>query len=276
MNDQRREVLPHLTDRISLGGLAVSPFCVGMVDNADTIGAAFDAGINFFFLTADMHWPRYEAARVGLANLLARVPRTEVVVAAAAYVTQPEFCSTPFQEVIEAVPRLESLDVLVAGGAYANELAARLPVYHRHREQGFAGARALGVSFHDRRAALAAINGGEIDVAFIRYNAAHPGAQRDVFPLLRPGLHTRVFGFTSTAAHDPSSNLAGDLADDVWIPDITDHYRFALSRVGLDGLLWSPTQPSHIPALAAAMEDGPLSLDEEGHMIELASRRLAT
>ena len=62
------------------------------------------------------------------------------------------------------------------------------------------------------------------------------------------------------------------LDPDVWIPDITDHYRFALSRVGLDGLLCSPTEPPHIADLAVALERGPLSLEEEEHMVELAAR----
>jgi len=270
MMDLHRATLPRLTDRIALGACLVSPFCIGMVDDAETISAAFDAGINFFLLSADMHWPRYEATRVGLARLLSRVPREQVVVAAAAYVTQPEFCSTPFREVLDAVPGLGVLDVLIAGGAYAAELPGRLAIYRGHRAQRFVGARALGVSFHDRRAAAEVITGGELDVAFVRYNAAHPGARHDVFPRLAAERATRVFGFTSTAGHDP----APDVADDVWVPDITDHYRFALSRVGLDGLLCSPTQPSHIAELAAAMASGPLSVAEEDHLIELAARRV--
>jgi hypothetical protein len=90
-----------------------------------------------------------------------------------------------------------------------------------------------------------------------------------VFPGLPLVRRTRVYGFTSTAGHDPRP----DVEDDVWIPDLTDHYRFALSRVGLDGLLCSPTQPSHVADLAAAMASGPLSLAEEEHLIELAARR---
>ena len=267
-NDRRRTTLPRPGDRLAIADLNVSPFCVGMVADPDTIGAAFDAGINFFFVSADMHWPLYEATRVGLARLLARVPRDQIVVAAAAYVTQREFCSEPFREVLAAVPGLRVLDVLVAGGAYETELAERLPVYIDHRRQGFAGARAIGVSFHDRRAAAAAINGGELDVAFVRYNAAHPGAQRDVFPLLEATRRTRVLGFTSTGGHHRVTGIDPD----VWIPDITDHYRFALSRVGLDGLLCSPTEPRHIAELVAAIERGPLSLEEEEHMVELAAR----
>ena len=57
-----RARLPQFTDRLALGreGLVVSPFCLGLVRVPETISAAFDAGINFFFLTADMHWPLYE------------------------------------------------------------------------------------------------------------------------------------------------------------------------------------------------------------------------
>src|SRR5262249_26053031 len=80
-----RAALPRLTDRLRLGGtqLEVSPFCLGRVDQPDTIAAAFDAGINFFFVSADMHWPLYEASRVGLGALLARggAVRDRIVVA---------------------------------------------------------------------------------------------------------------------------------------------------------------------------------------------------
>lgn len=237
-----------------------------MVSDPDTVAAAFAAGINFFLISADMHWPRYEATRTGLEHLLARVPRDRIVVATASYVTQPEFCELPYKEVLDAIPALGTIDILVAGGAYPHELASRLPVYQRHREKQLAGARAIGVSFHDRRAAVSAINDATIDVAFVRYNTAHPGAQRDVFPHLSAERTTRVFGFTSTYGH----REAPPLADDIWIPELTDHYRFALSRPELDGLLCSPTEPAHIAALVAAMERGPLSLEEERHMIELA------
>jgi hypothetical protein len=266
MDGQRRATLPRLTDRVGLGPLSVSPFCLGMVDSPTAVAEAFARGSNFFFLSADMHWPRYEAARIGLEEVLSRVERDAVVVAAAAYVTQPEFCREPFRELVAAVKGLERIDVLVAGGAYEGELARRLPIYLRHREDGFVGARAIGVSFHDRGAARAAIADGGIDVAFVRYNTAHPGAREDVFPFLPASRTTRVFGFTSTGGYR-------DVVDeDVWIPEVTDHYRFALSSGALDGILCSPTTPAQVGALVEAMEEEPLSLAEEEHMIELALR----
>jgi hypothetical protein len=70
-----RTTLPAFTDRLPLSAspLRVSPICLGMVRDPETIPAAFDAGINiFFFFSADMHWPLYEPSRQGLAGLLAR------------------------------------------------------------------------------------------------------------------------------------------------------------------------------------------------------------
>ena len=66
MLEPRRE-LPKLTDRYPLGnGLEISPFCLGLVGDEDVVPAAFEAGINFFFISADMHWPVYEQTRRGL------------------------------------------------------------------------------------------------------------------------------------------------------------------------------------------------------------------
>src|SRR3954463_12328826 len=121
-----RTALPRMTDRLPLGpdGLRVSPFCLGLAGEAATVPAAFDAGVNFFFVSADMHWPLYENTRRGLADLLARGGgvRDEVVVAGVCYPTQPEFCTAPFEELVAAVPGLKTLDVLLAGGVYGWEL----------------------------------------------------------------------------------------------------------------------------------------------------------
>jgi aryl-alcohol dehydrogenase-like predicted oxidoreductase len=81
---------------------------LGAVDSADTISAAFDAGINFFFLSADYHWPVYKESRRGLEQLFARGKkiREQVVVAATSYVTQPEFCGAAFGELIATIVSL--------------------------------------------------------------------------------------------------------------------------------------------------------------------------
>ncbi len=288
-----RERLPRLSDRLPLGseGLRISPFCLGITGDATVVAAAFDAGLNFFFVTADMHWPYYEHTRRGLADLLARSVgiRDQVVVAGVCYPTQPEFCTAPFEELVAAVPGLKTLDVLLAGGAYGWEFDRRWPVYEEHRQGGFLGNRAVGASFHDREAARDAVHERQVDIAYIRYNPDHSGARRDVFPHLgtsppplppspdrRGGLGGEVrpllFGFKSTYGYVPPVRMAelGLPGPDYWHPAITDHYRFALTPLQMDGLLIALRKPGEVTALAAALEQGPLTEEEEAYLMDLA------
>src|SRR5215831_7701702 len=271
-----RTTLPNLTDRLELGntGLQVSPFCLGMVRSDETACAAFDAGINFFFLSADFHWPGYESARRGLAKLLARKPnvRDEIVVAVVSYVTQPEFCEGALQEGLEAVPGLKSIDVGVIGGAYSDEFLTRLGVYAEIRRDGRLGMKALGTTFHDREAALLAINHQLVDLAFIRYNPTHIAARSDVFPQLTPWSPTLLYNFKSTLGFMAAERYTElGLNDEYWRPEITDYYRFALTRPEIDGLLCSPTTPREVKELSRALEAGPLDEEEENYLIDLAT-----
>jgi hypothetical protein len=270
----RRSVLPQLRDRLAIGrtGLAVSPVCLGLVRDPDAIEVAFDAGINFFFLSGDLHWPAYDASRRGLAALLARgrSMRDQIVVAAASYVTQREFTRAPFVELLEAMPELQRIDLLVIGGAYHLDFLARRAIYRDFLHRNDFGARGLAASFHDRDAAVAAINDEAIDIAFIRYNPAHPGARSDLFPRLRPST-TRIFNFKSTTGYlAPRTLRALGVPAGHWRPAATDYYRFALSQPAIDGLLCAPSTPREIRALRRALRAPPLTQHEQRYLIELA------
>jgi hypothetical protein len=189
------------------------------------------------------------------------------------YATQPEFCHAPFEEVVETLPALGRIDVLIAGGASAHEFPTRLGVYREHRRAGFVGARAIGASFHDRRAALRACHHHSVDLVLVRYNPDHPGARDDVFPRLAPRGPTRLFNFTSTQGFVPADQMAGlGLGGEAyWRPDITDYYRFALSRPEIDGLLVAPGTPAELEARAGALVRGPLDDEQQAYLIDLAT-----
>jgi hypothetical protein len=272
----RRTALPKLTDRLTIGetDLQVSPFCLGMVRSEDTASAAFDAGINFFFLSSDLHWPLYETARRGLEKLLARGPdiRKQVVVALVSYVTQPEFCAGALEEGLDAVSGLQLADVAIIGGAYSQEFLTRLHVYRDIRRQGNLGNKATGTTFHDRTAALLAMNHNLVDIAFIRYNPIHTGASLDLFPYLNKPTATLLYNFKSTSGSlRPERYAALGLNDNYWQPKVTDYYRFALGRPEIDGLLCSPSTPKEVEALSRALEEGPLDEEEEKYLIDLAT-----
>lgn len=267
--------LPKLNDRYALSeaALPISPFCVGIVGDAAVIPAAFDAGINFFFLTADMHWPLYENTRRGLELLFSRggEVREDVVVAVVSYVTQPEFCFLPFEETVKAVQGLGRVDVSVMGGVYPNEFLARLDAYRSHRSHQYLGIRATGATFHDRATVVTAVNHSLVDIALVRYNPGHAGAGSDVFPHIRDSSETLLYNFKSTDGYRSQSELRTlGLAPNDWRPDMTDYYRFALTSREVDGILCALGSESHVAELVDALAKGPLDTEEIQYLRDLA------
>jgi hypothetical protein len=274
----RRKVLPRAADRIKLNRmLEVSPLCLGAVDDPRTVSHAFDIGINFFFLSADLHWPVYEATRRGLVDLLSRTPsvRDRIVVAVATYVTQPVFFHAPFREALEAVPGLGHIDVTVAGGSYRADFSARAALFAQHGELG---ARACGASFHDRGMASKAFRERLVDIGFVRYNSVHRGAEKDLFPHIRRTRGRRralVYNFKSTqGCLSPERYAELGLSAEYWQPSPTDHYRFVLARPEIDGLLCAPGTPAQVAAIDDALAHGPLTDEENDYIRDLSDLAL--
>jgi hypothetical protein len=227
--------------------------------------------VNFFFLSADMHWPLYEALRQGLRQLLRSSPkaRKRIVVAAVSYVTQPEFSWAPFEEVLEAVPELGHLDVAVIGGSYPTDFLVRRELYLAQRPGNM---RALGATFHDRSTALTAVNQHLVDIAFVRYNAAHAGAESDVFPHIRTDRATKLFCFKSMGGYvAPEQLTALGLPKENWRATPPDHYRFALRPPQVDGILCSFDRVEHVASLRAALAKGPLSQAQAEYLKNLCA-----
>jgi hypothetical protein len=272
-----RSRLPLATDRLTLGGsgLTVSPLCLGLVPLPDIVPAAFDAGVNFFFLTADLHWPLYEGLRRGLELLLARAPsvRDQIVVGVVSYLDQPLFQYLQFNEVLDAVPGLARIDLAIAGAVPgAPNFNERYSPLHAARATGRWGVRATGASFHDRPTALACLNSDVIDVGFIRYNASHPGARRDLLPYLKGPRESRVFNFTTMLGRVLPQQFAQlGLNGRSWLPAPTDYYRFVLSNPGIDGLLCAPRTVAELGELLACLHKPPLTAEEEEYVVWLST-----
>ena len=112
---------------------------------------------------------------------------------------------------------------------------------------------------------------GLVDVAFVRYNPVHPGARNDLFPRLAARRATRLYNFTNTFGYVPPARFRElRLTDGYWMPRVSDHYRFALTRPELDGLLCAPATPDELEHTQQALAEGPLTAEEERYLIDLA------
>ncbi len=133
----------------------------------------------------------------------------------------------------------------------------------RLKEEG--KVRALGVSIHDRGRAGRLAEDSPLDVLMIRYNAAHPGAEQDVFPKLerrRPA----VVSYTATSWTKllrPPRGWRGPAAT-------AGHcYRFCLSSPHVDVVLSASGTAERLRENLAAVEKGPLTVEEMAFMREL-------
>lgn len=278
-DDLTRKRLPRASDRLALGsrGLAVSPICIGCTASAATIITAFEEGINFFFVSADMHWPSYEQTRQGIITLLAgnERRRSEIVVAAVSYLAMPLFEQAgQFREVIAAIPGLKYLDVLIAGWTIPT-LMDRVACLRDVLQTNVSGVRGVGASFHHRPSALAAIREASVDIAYLRYNPCHPGARADLLAQVTGSERALIYNFKSMMYPLTPDQFANVLERDrEWLPECSDYYRFALSHPRMSGLLCSPGSPKEVKTLVGALQRRPLSALEQNYMIRLSQQAL--
>jgi aryl-alcohol dehydrogenase-like predicted oxidoreductase len=130
------------------------------------------------------------------------------------------------------------------------------------RDQG--KVRALGVSIHNRRRAGELAAESPLDLLMIRYNAAHPGAEQDIFPHLSP--QRAIVAYTATSWQKLLRRPRG------WQGPVASAghcYRFCLSNPHVSVVLCGPKTGAQLDENLAAIAAGPMPEDELAWMREL-------
>ncbi len=126
--------------------------------------------------------------------------------------------------------------------------------------------RAIGLSCHDRSFLGRLAANGDVNALMLRYNAAHRGAERDIFPHLaahNPG----VISYTATRWTYLLRRTKG------WpkngrIPTAPECYRFVLSNPNVHVVLTAPRSERELRENVAAVRKGPLGEDDMKFMCE--------
>lgn len=122
--------------------------------------------------------------------------------------------------------------------------------------------RALGVSIHDRERAGQLAADSPLDVLMIRYNAAHPGAERDIFPHLAK-RQPAIIAYTATSWRKLLRAPSGWTGQPMTAGDC---YRFCLSSPHVDVCLTGPASTAQLDENLAAIARGPLTVEEDTWM----------
>ena len=124
----------------------------------------------------------------------------------------------------------------------------------------------IGLSTHDRKLAGSLADEGTLDVMMIRYNAAHRGAEKDIFPFI--GKHnTGIISFTATRWRYLLRRPKG-WPKDGRIPTAGECYRFVLSNPNVDVCMMAPTNENQLISNLKEISEGPLNKDEMDFMLK--------
>jgi aryl-alcohol dehydrogenase-like predicted oxidoreductase len=234
-------------------GISVSRLGLGSSFGAPSAAylEAFERGVNYFYWGSLRKDPMREAIRAIVASR-----RDDLVLVIQSYARAGFLVKLSLERALSRLG-VDHADVLLLG--WHNDLPAEriLDAAIELRERG--RVRQIAISSHHRKLFPSLLEDRRIGVWHVRYNAAHRGAEREVFPALaerEPRERPGVVSYTTTRwGHlcDPRRVPAGER-----VPDGTDCVRFALSHPGVDLALSGPDSVDHLRQALRALELGPM------------------
>jgi aryl-alcohol dehydrogenase-like predicted oxidoreductase len=160
--------------------------------------------------------------------------------------------------------RTDYLDCFLFLGVMGKEsfLDRALEELQRFRQEG--KVLSTGVSIHARKLAGSLVARGAIQALMMRYNAAHRGAEQEIFPHL--AAHSpAVISYTATRWTYLLRRPRG-WPKDGRVPNAGMCYRFVLSNPNVQVCLTAPRSLREFEENLAAVREGPLGEDEMQHM----------
>jgi predicted aldo/keto reductase-like oxidoreductase len=234
----------------------------------DDILHAIGRGVNF------LNWPGGEDA---LSRVVASLSdrRSEVVVCVQFEARRAADAATELRTILSALGS-DYVDVLTF--YYVEEMHEWQEIIGRDGALGYCQAakrdgvvRRLGMTTHQRLLAATVARSGLLDVLMLRYNAAHRGAEREVFPVTDE-LGLPIIAYTALRWGALLRPTPDDPPGFV-VPTAPVWYRFALQSASVAVVLAAPSDRAELEQdLGVLGADGPLSPAEYEQFAEHGRR----
>lgn len=245
------------SEKVVLGrtGLPVSRLGIGSAYGVSyrACRKAFDQGVNYFF------WGSVRTPGMGLAiREIAKTRREDMIVVLECYARHRGFVRKSIEKGLKNL-NIDYADIVLLGwhdsppGQSVLETAGRLKrAGHFHH---------LGISSHQRPLFRQYLADGAYDVFHVRYNAAHRGAEQDIFPHLPekqacPG----IVSFTNTRWGDLLNQKK--MPSGMTAPTASVCYRFVLSDPHVDVAVCGPKNDGEMDEALAVLSSGPMDEEE--------------
>lgn len=228
----------------------------------EALERAFERGVNYIY------WGSRRLASFGEGLKRLKPQRDRLVLVIQTYTRLAGLMAWSLERALRALT-YDHADVLLLGMWNSPVPPRILDAARRLKQRGLV--RFLAVSTHHRPLVPQIASGSDFDIVHFRYNAAHPGAEQDIFPSLpanhRPGLVAFTpmsWGqLTGTAALPVRLVKRGRLLPaSERVPSATDCYRFVLSRPEVDVCMTGPSNAARMEEAFQALRQGRMSEEE--------------
>jgi predicted aldo/keto reductase-like oxidoreductase len=227
---------------------------------AAAVEEAFERGCNYF--TWGTVIKGYSPnMREALRNIVGKGQRDRLVLAAFSYAHSNYLTERILRRGLKSAG-LNHADVLILG-YFSRRVPRRLiEGALRMKEKGLV--RSIGLSSHNRKLLGKMAIDGDFDVLHIRYNAAHRGAESDIFPHSVGEKRPGIVSFTATRwgkLLDPKKMPPGETP-----PTAADCYRFVLSNPSIDVCMTGVKTIEQMRENLSVLDAGPMSENELARM----------
>ncbi|MBZ5498409.1 MAG: hypothetical protein LAP85_18580 [Acidobacteriia bacterium] len=247
----------NLRCRVALGKTGLQVSRIGLASSygvgGDAVEAAYhEYGINY------LYWGtrRREDFGAGIRRLTRR-KRDDLVVVIQSYARLAGWLTSSFERALVRL-KLDYADILLLGLHNHPPSPRLMDAALRLREKG--KARFLAVSCHKRATFRRYIGDGTFDVLMFRYNAAHRGAEKEVFPNLDQSGRPGTVAYTATRWGSLLNPRR--IPKNERLPCASDCYRFVLSQPQVDVCLAGPGNFAQMREGLAALDRGSMSEEE--------------
>ena len=220
---------------------------------AEAFEEAFEKGCNYFYWGSR----RKSGMRQAISNICRKGKRDELVVLIQSYSRSPFLMEIFFKNALNSL-NIDSADVLLLGWHKRRPSQRMLEKCLNMKTKGLY--RYLAISSHNRLLFPRLVQDNIFDVFHLRYNAAHRGAETEVFDQLSNQGKPGIVSYTATRW--------GQLLNPKKVPpgekplSASDCYRFVLSNPNVDICMCGPRDRSQMKEALRSLELGPLSEDE--------------
>jgi len=230
--------------------------------SGDDLERAFERGVNYIY------WGSRRTASFGEGLKRLRPQRDRFVLVIQTYTRVAGLMAWSLERALHAL-RVEHADVLLLGMWNKPVPPKILDAARQLKQRGLV--RFLAVSTHHRPLVLSIAAASDFDVVHFRYNAAHPGAEEDIFLKLPAAKRPGLVAFTATSwgqlvgnAKWPARWITGarPLPQSERVPTTTDCYRYVLSRPEVDVCMTGPSNSARMDEALEALARGPMSEEE--------------